>query len=55
VFNLQKLTSSAGQTRTTFGLPQDPETGTAASTFGRIYDVTQGSPRSMQFGLRYEF
>ena len=56
IANRQALTSGAGgQTRTTFGLPQDPETGTAAATFGRIYNVTQGSPRSMQFGFRYEF
>lgn len=42
-------------TRTTYGLPQDPELGQAASSFGRIYTDIQGSPRRMQFGLRYSF
>ncbi|REJ79232.1 MAG: carboxypeptidase regulatory-like domain-containing protein [Acidobacteria bacterium] len=42
-------------TRASYGLPQDPETGTASSNFGRLYDDIQGAPRSMQFGFRYEF
>jgi len=42
-------------TRTTFGLPQDPETGHAASTFGKIFTSIQGTPRRVQFGLRYSF
>ncbi|HJS51599.1 MAG TPA: TonB-dependent receptor [Pyrinomonadaceae bacterium] len=42
-------------TRSTFGLPQDPETGTAASDFGKIFSSIQGTPRRMQFGLRYSF
>jgi hypothetical protein len=57
VFNVTNFQSfDAGNiTRTTFGLPQDPETGTAPSTFGKVYDRIQGSPRAMQFGLRYSF
>lgn len=43
------------QTRTTWGLPQDPELSQAASSFGRIYTDIQGSPRRMQFGFRYSF
>lgn len=51
------------QTRTTYGLPQDPDlvaqtpgvTTQAASTFGRIFGDIQGTPRRMQFGLRYAF
>lgn len=42
-------------TRTTYGLPQDPELSQAASSFGRIYTDIQGTPRRMQFGLRYSF
>lgn len=42
-------------TRANYGLPVDPETGEAAASFGQIYDRIQGSPRSMQFGLRYSF
>jgi hypothetical protein len=47
--------AQTGVTRSSWGLPQDPETATAASNFGKIYTTTQGSPRSMQFGLRYSF
>jgi hypothetical protein len=54
VMNFQYLTDG-GQTRTTYGLPQDPELGTAPSTFGKIFTDIQGKPRSMQFGLRYSF
>ncbi|MEO8073883.1 MAG: TonB-dependent receptor, partial [Acidobacteriota bacterium] len=54
VLNYQYLIDG-GQTRTTFGLPQDPDLGTAPSTFGKIFTSIQGSPRSMQFGLRYSF
>ncbi len=42
-------------TRSTFGLPQDPETGTAPSDFGRLYNAIQGTPRRFQFGFRYSF
>jgi hypothetical protein len=42
-------------TRTTYGLPQDPETGSASSSFGKIYTSIQGSPRFFQFGFRYSF
>ncbi|MEZ5345427.1 MAG: TonB-dependent receptor [Pyrinomonadaceae bacterium] len=44
-----------GITRSTWGLPQDSDTGTAAGNFGNIFTTIQGAPRSMQFGLRYEF
>jgi len=54
VLNYQAF-SPGNVTRTTYGLPQDPETGTAASTFGQLYNGIQGSPRSMQFGLRFSF
>ncbi len=62
VMNQQFLTSTAAaQTRTTWGIGSDPGTASVARDsngnilFGRIFDVTQGSPRAMQFGLRYEF
>ncbi len=42
-------------TRSTYGLPQDPETGTAPSNFGLIFTDIQGSTRRMQFGFRYSF
>lgn len=42
-------------TRSTYGLPQDPENATAATDFGQIYTSIQGVPRRMQFGLRYSF
>lgn len=54
VFNYQYLTDG-GQTRTTYGLPQDPQLGSAPDSFGKIFTAIQGSPRSMQFGLRYSF
>ncbi len=55
VLNRQALTTVNGQDRTTYGLPQDPQLGTAPDTFGKILDNIQGKPRSMQFGLRYSF
>jgi len=57
VFNVTNVQyfSPGIQSRSTWGLPQDPETGTASSSFGRLYNGTFGSPRSMQFGFRYEF
>jgi len=57
VFNvLNKQYFAAGNlTRTTFGLPEDVENATAPSTFGQIFNGIQGTPRRMQFGLRYSF
>lgn len=42
-------------TRTTYGLPEDVEGATAPSAFGKIFTDIQGTPRRMQFGLRYSF
>jgi hypothetical protein len=57
VFNVTNIQyfSAGGASRSSYGLPQDPETGQAASNFGKIYNDIQGSPRRMQFGLRYSF
>ncbi len=57
VFNVANFQSfnNGGESRSTYGLPQDPELGTAPSNFGKIFTDIQGSPRSMQFGLRYSF
>ena len=57
VFNvMNKQYFNAGNlTRTTYGLPEDPERATAPSTFGQIFNGIQGNPRRMQFGLRYSF
>ncbi|NNE99729.1 MAG: hypothetical protein HKN25_11980, partial [Pyrinomonadaceae bacterium] len=57
VFNVaNKQPFAAGNiSRASYGLPQDPETGTASGNFGQIYNAIQGSPRSMQFGVRYEW
>ena len=54
VMNYQYLIDG-GQTTTTYGLPIDPNLNVAPSTFGKIFTSIQGSPRSMQFGLRYSF
>lgn len=54
VMNFQYLNAD-NATRSTYGLPQDPETGTASPDFGNIYSSTLGRPRAMQFGLRYSF
>ncbi len=48
-FNVDNLT------RDSYGLPQDPELGTAGASFGKIFTSIQGTPRRMQFGLRYSF
>jgi hypothetical protein len=42
-------------TRASYGLPQDPQLGTAGANFGKIMTDIQGVPRRMQFGLRYSF
>lgn len=42
-------------TRSSFGLPIDPEGRSASGNFGRIFSTIQGTPRRMQFGLRYSF
>jgi len=54
VFNFQSFTSQR-RTNLTWAIPQDSDLGAAGSTFGKIYNRIQGSPRSMQFGFRYEF
>ncbi|MCI0485346.1 MAG: TonB-dependent receptor, partial [Blastocatellia bacterium] len=55
VTNTQRLTVNAdGVTRATFGLPQDPHLGTPSSVFSNL-NAIQGTPRVMQFGLRYTF
>ena len=53
-FNSQYLNAD-NATRSTYGLPQDPETGTASNDFGNIYSSILGNPRRMQFGFRYSF
>jgi hypothetical protein len=56
VFNLtntQRLrTSPDGYTRDSYGLAIDPDLGEPAPSFGN-FDSIQGTPRVMQFGLRY--
>jgi hypothetical protein len=42
-------------TRASYGLPQDPELRSAGASFGKIMTDIQGTPRRMQFGLRYSF
>ncbi|MGI8545137.1 MAG: carboxypeptidase regulatory-like domain-containing protein [Aridibacter sp.] len=54
VFNSQSF-DAGGTSRSSYGLPQDPQLGQAAANFGKIYDRIQGDPRQMQFGIRYEF
>ncbi len=57
VFNVQNFQylNADNATRSSYGLPIDPELGTASPDFGKIFTSIQGSPRSMQFGLRYSF
>lgn len=54
VANYQAL-NNGGESRSTWGLPQDPELSTAPTDFGKIFTSIQGSPRAMQFGLRFSF
>lgn len=54
VFNKQYFLAD-NLTRTTYGLPEDVETATAPTSFGKIFTDIQGDPRRMQFGLRYSF
>lgn len=57
VFNVTNVQYFAidNQTRSTWGLPQDPQLGQAAGNFGKIMTDIQGTPRRMQFGIRYSF
>jgi hypothetical protein len=57
VFNVQNFQylNADSATRSSYGLPIDPELGKASPDFGKIFTSIQGSPRSMQFGLRYSF
>ncbi|MDH3494070.1 MAG: hypothetical protein OEM82_11000, partial [Acidobacteriota bacterium] len=54
VMNTQPFSAGAF-TRASWGLGEDPNLATVANDFGNVYNAIQGSPRSMQFGLRYEF
>ncbi len=54
VFNYQYF-SADNLTRSTFGLPQDPELSPVNAEFGKVFTSIQGKPRAMQFGLRYSF
>lgn len=65
VFNITNTQyfAAGNFTRTTYGLPEDADTCLptnnppcqAASTFGKIFNGIQGTPRRMQFGFRYSF
>ena len=56
VFNATNTQRLAGpnRTRSGFGLAIDPQLNTPAVDFGKILEI-QGSPRVMQFALRYDF
>ncbi|HYP26615.1 MAG TPA: TonB-dependent receptor [Blastocatellia bacterium] len=55
VTNTQRLTiTPEGITRETFGLDIDSQLGTPPPVFGNL-NAIQGTPRVMQFGLRYSF
>lgn len=57
VFNVTNIQYFAvtNVTRSSYGLPQDPELDQAPGDFGRIFSDIQGNPRRMQFGFRYQF
>jgi hypothetical protein len=56
VLNKQYFNTTGNDlTRSSWGLPQDPEGRNASGDFGRIFSTIQGVPRRMQFGLRYSF
>ena len=56
VLNLQSFSATNNNiTRSTYGLPQDPDISPASVDFGKIYNNIQGSPRQFQFGFRYSF
>jgi hypothetical protein len=57
VFNVmnQQIFAAGNFTRTTYGLPENVETATAPSTFGKIFNGIQGTPRRMQLGIRFSF
>ena len=57
VFNVanQQYFAITNVTRTTLGLGQDSDVGEADENFGKVFTDIQGSPRRMQFGLRYTF
>jgi hypothetical protein len=53
VTNTQRLKTSAnGYTRESYGLGSDPDLSEPSLAFGN-FDSIQGTPRVMQFGLRY--
>ncbi len=51
--NTQRL-GAPNYSRDGWGTQPDPQIGTPAPSFGNIVEI-QGSPRVMQFGLRYDF
>lgn len=57
VFNVTNIQyfDAGSFTRSTFGLPEDPETAGASGDFGKIFNGIQGNARRMQFGFRYSF
>lgn len=57
VFNVlnQQYFNAGNFAASAYGLVEDAETATAPSTFGNIFNGIQGTPRRMQFALRYSF
>jgi hypothetical protein len=57
VFNIANKQSFevSNITRSSFGLGQDPQLNDASPDFGKLFTSIQGTPRRMQFGLRYSF